>query len=196
MVSRYGTTLTRFRWINESVIAAAYTYRWGVALPIWWARSGQTKEAAILSPVLGLLSGLLTWFVLSWHWGGAINIHTTQQQLPGLYGAIVSFFSPAVFSVAISLAKPSRFDWRIFLQLDLIHENVSLQTTLPSTSGSENKVASPVEVGNDKNEQNPVEISGVFKTPSNSVGNSASNLDVVVHPMSPETLHHIRKWLN
>ncbi|KAL1588817.1 hypothetical protein WHR41_02720 [Cladosporium halotolerans] len=129
--------------------------------------SGQTKAAAILSPVLGLLSGLLTWFVLSWHWGGAINIHTTQH----------------------------RFDWRIFLQLDLIEEKVSSQTTLPSTSGSENEVASPMEGRNDKNEKNSVGISGESKTPSNSVGNSASKLDDVVHPMSPETLHHIRKWL-
>lgn len=157
--------------------------------------SGQTKAAAILSPVLGLLSGLLTWFVLSWHWGGAINIHTTQQQLPGLYGAIVSFFSPAVFSVAISLAKPSRFDWRIFLKLDLIEEKESAKRAFDSTSGSENDVANPVQGENDKIERNTTEMSGDHKTLSSNVNNSTSDLDDVVHPMSPETLHHIRKWL-
>jgi urea-proton symporter len=117
-------------------------------LTILW--SGQTKAAAIASPVLGLLSGLTTWFVLSWYWGGAINIQTTQQQLPGLYGAIVSFFSPALFSVAISLAKPSTFDWRIFLKLDLITEKSAQQSRsccsptkarLPNLSTRPNKIA-------------------------------------------------------
>ena len=52
-------------------------------LTLLWSR--QTKLAAILAPILGLASGVATWLVLSWHWGGAINIQTTQIQLPGLY---------------------------------------------------------------------------------------------------------------
>lgn len=56
MVSRYGTILTRFRWINESVIAAAYTYRWGVALPIWWA-SGLSFQIALMA-VMGIVAKL------------------------------------------------------------------------------------------------------------------------------------------
>jgi hypothetical protein len=164
-------------------------------LTILW--SGQTKAAAIASPVLGLMSGLLTWFVLSWHWGGAINIQTTQQQLPGLYGAIVSFFSPALFSVAISLAKPSTFDWRIFLKLDLITEKDSTKSPSPSVTQSSTDLAATTD--NSENEKRATQISDDLKTPSPPESTSAdvnsSDLDDVVHPMSPETLRHVRKWL-
>jgi hypothetical protein len=162
-------------------------------LTILW--SGQTKAAAILSPVLGLVSGVTTWLVLSWHWGGALNIQTTQQQLPGLYGAIVSFFSPAVFSVAISLAKPSRFDWRIFLKLDLITEKDD--SLPPSTPASITDVV-PTETDISANEKRPENITNnqrKFLTPATPTADNSSQLDNVVHPMSPETLRHVRKWL-
>lgn len=166
-------------------------------LTILW--SGQTKAAAILSPILGLLSGLTTWFVLSWHWGGAINIQTTQQQLPGLYGAIVSFFSPAIFSVAISLAKPSRFDWRIFLKLDLITEKEeSAQSPTPSTPASTTDIAT-VETDISANEKRPENITHSRKQSplpgAHAADESSLDLDNVIHPMSPETLRHVRKWL-
>lgn len=189
-------------------------------LTILW--SGQTKAAAIASPLLGLLCGLSTWFVLSWYWGGAINIWTTQQQLPGLYGACVSFFSPAIFSVAISLAKPSRFDWRAFLKLNLIEETNTGVNSIASTpeskldlSGAPTQDDSVAERFPAENhirastsgsttpdasvaEKNPADVCNQSKTPSNetSIASSTPNdLENVVHPMPPETLRHIRKWL-
>jgi hypothetical protein len=164
-------------------------------LTILW--SGQTKAAAILSPVLGLISGVTTWLVLSWHWGGALNIQTTQQQLPGLYGAIVSFFSPAFFSVAISLARPSRFDWRIFLKLDLITEKGSTQSPPSSTPASTTGIAT-TEADICDNEKRSKQIASSPKAPSTPeayTADDSSDLDNVVHPMSPETLRHVRKWL-
>jgi hypothetical protein len=164
-------------------------------LTILW--SGQTKAAAILSPILGLISGVTTWLVLSWHWGGAINIQTTQQQLPGLYGAIVSFFSPALFSVAISLAKPSRFDWRIFLKLDLITEKDGTQSPPSSIPDSTTGVVT-VETDISDNEKRPEQTTENTKAsfgPETYTAYDSSDLDNVVHPMSPETLRHVRKWL-
>ena len=165
-------------------------------LTILW--SGQTKAAAILSPILGLISGVTTWLVLSWHWGGALNIQTTQQQLPGLYGAIVSFFSPAVFSVAISLAKPSRFDWRIFLKLDLITEKDNSTHSSPhSTPASTTAGIAPAETDISDNEKRPENTTSnrkVSPTPTTTY-TADDDLDNVVHPMSPETLRHVRKWL-
>jgi urea-proton symporter len=143
------------------------------------------------------LSGLTTWFVLSWYWGGAINIQTTQQQLPGLYGAIVSFFSPALFSVAISLAKPSTFDWRIFLKLDLITEKSAQQSPAISATQSSTDVTASSDIS--ENEKNTTQISSDHEKPSPSTALTteppAHDLDNVVHPMSPETLRHVRKWL-
>lgn len=43
-------------WINESVFSAAYTYKWGVALPIWWA-SGLSFQIALMA-VLGIVAKL------------------------------------------------------------------------------------------------------------------------------------------
>lgn len=43
-------------WINESVFSAAYTYKWGVALPIWWA-SGLSFQIALMA-VLGIIAKL------------------------------------------------------------------------------------------------------------------------------------------
>jgi hypothetical protein len=164
-------------------------------LTILW--SGQTKAAAILSPILGLISGVTTWLVLSWHWGGAINIQTTQQQLPGLYGAIVSFFSPALFSVAISLAKPSRFDWRIFLKLDLISEKDGTESP-PSTIPPSTTRITTAETNISDNEKRPEQTANNTKTsfrPETYAADDNYDLDNVVHPMSPETLRHVRRWL-
>jgi hypothetical protein len=43
-------------WINESVFSAAYTYKWGVALPIWWA-SGLSFQIALMA-IMGILAKL------------------------------------------------------------------------------------------------------------------------------------------
>jgi hypothetical protein len=155
-----------------------------------WSR--QTKAAAILSPILGLFSGVTTWLSLSWYWSGAITITTTQAQLPGLYGAIVSFFSPALYSIVISLIWPSRFDWREFLRLDLIedksHPISSLQSRLPSSEALND---SP-KFGSDS-EKGPYFASDASSTPPYPQ-NGRLPLDEVLHPFDEQTLRHIKKW--
>jgi hypothetical protein len=156
-----------------------------IILTLLWDR--QTKLAAILGPILGLFSGLATWLALSWYWSGAINIQTTQVQLPGLYGAIVSFFSPGLYSVLISLAWPSRFDWREFLRIDLIEDksapSSTLQSTLPSSEAVNNLGTA--------SEKSADETSGT-DTPSQR--NAQIPLDEVVHPFDDATLRHIKRW--
>ena len=160
-------------------------------LTLLWSR--QTKLAAILSPILGLLSGLATWLSLSWYWSGVINIQTTQDQIPGLYGAIVSFFSPALYSVVISLIWPSRFDWREFLKIDLIEDRSALSSVAPSRLASSESIdgkrpraelaASPATSEEEK---------GLSRRTSKP--NSQTALDDVVHPYGEETIGHIKKW--
>lgn len=43
-------------WINESVFCAAYTYKWGIALPIWWA-TGLSFQIALMA-MLGIVAKL------------------------------------------------------------------------------------------------------------------------------------------
>jgi Na+/proline symporter len=150
-------------------------------LTLLWSR--QTKLAALLAPVLGLASGIATWLSLSWYWGGAININTTQIQLSGLYGACVSFFSPALYSVVISLIWPTKFDWREFLRIDLIEDkNRSGESTPPEEVLDEPKDTDGIRKGENR-------------TPIHHVSNAQTPLEEVVHPFDEKTLSHVRKWL-
>ncbi|KAK4618590.1 Urea active transporter [Fulvia fulva] len=160
-------------------------------LTIVWER--QTRLAAILAPLLGLCSGLGVWLSLSWRYGGAIDIDTTQLQLPGLYGATTSFFSPLVYSVVISLAKPSRFDWREFLRMELIEDKTPTVSSRPSTIA--------VSLSDDfQNEEKPAFVEGKGPESVSSQQPPAKNkaqadLDDVVHPFGEETIKHIKHWL-
>jgi hypothetical protein len=156
-------------------------------LTLLWSR--QTKLAAIFAPILGLASGVATWLSLSWYWGGAINIQTTQVQLPGLYGACVSFFSPAIYSVIISLAiKPYKFDWREFLRIGLIEDKTRSGDSTPPESIS--GIDTPIET-----KDIAVNEKGEHRTPIHHVSNAQTPLDEVVHPFDEATLRHIRRWL-
>lgn len=169
-------------------------------LTLTWSR--QTKLAAILAPVLGLCSGLATWLSLSWAWTGAITIQTTQTQLPGLYAAIVSFFSPGLFSVIISLAWPNRFDWREFLRIDLIEDksqpNSSLQSKTPSsdavneTPKSEDTVEKTTFLATSGEESSSPAPSSL--SPPSAQPKAKIPLDQVVHPFDEKTIRHIKKW--
>lgn len=169
-------------------------------LTLLWSR--QTKAAAILSPILGLISGVSVWLGLSYLWGGALNIQTTQIQLPGLYGAITSFFSPALYSVIISLIWPSRFDWREFLRIDLIEDSSSPSTSLPSPQDSKedvNKISDPAFAeANEKHDANiNSEAKAGLASPVSSISNPRSgSLDDVTHPFNDQTIRHIKKWRN
>ena len=68
------------------------------------------------------------------HWDGAINITTTQQQLPGLGGAVTSFFSPLLFSIIISLIWPGHFDRREYLKIDSIEDKSPSSSNATSTT--------------------------------------------------------------
>lgn len=165
-------------------------------LTLFWSR--QTKVASILAPALGLCSGVATWLSLSYVWGGAININTTQQQVPGLYAAIVSFFSPALYSVIISLAWPSRFDWREFLRIDLIGDKSQTSSSLPSRNPSGENIREAPEYGGEVKQQQysqstPDDASQL--SPRIVKNSTQTPLDEVVHPFDAATIRHIKKWL-
>ncbi|KAF4547828.1 Sodium:solute symporter-like protein 2 [Elsinoe fawcettii] len=77
---------------------------------ILWKK--QSKVAAIVSPLLGLVTGLATWLGTAHAFYGEITVQSTGGTLPCMYGTVASAFSPALYSVVISLVKPANFDWR------------------------------------------------------------------------------------
>ncbi|KAI1213287.1 Sodium:solute symporter family-domain-containing protein [Annulohypoxylon truncatum] len=91
-----------------------------LGLALCW--SGQTRLAAVASPVLGFATGLAVWLGTAKSLYGSINLATTEEGLPALYGACGSFFSPAIYSVLISRYRPYKFDWREFLRIELADE--------------------------------------------------------------------------
>jgi hypothetical protein len=187
-----------------------------LALTLLW--SGQTRLAAIISPILGFFTGLAIWLATAKSLYGEINLTTTGNGVPALYGAIGSFFSPALYSVLISQYKPYKFDWRIFLRIELADEaqlarSSSVQPEhLPSdatsTSSNPEKLHSDpskaVETGQESGitpiahdpvrgrsvqEKNPA----IFFTDSDASASSVP-LNEVHHPFDEQTLKKLHWW--
>ncbi|EHA18840.1 hypothetical protein ASPNIDRAFT_42651 [Aspergillus niger ATCC 1015] len=83
-----------------------------MAFTILWRR--QSRAAAILSPILGMATGIGVWLGTAQHFYGAVSVSSTGQILPCVYGTVASAFSPIVYSIVITLVKPQRYDWAEF----------------------------------------------------------------------------------
>lgn len=79
---------------------------------ILWKR--QSKAAAVLSPLLGMATGIGVWLGTASALYGEVTVASTGQTLPCVYGTVASAFSPCVFSILITLAKPANFQWADF----------------------------------------------------------------------------------
>ncbi|KAF2704123.1 urea active transporter [Pleomassaria siparia CBS 279.74] len=87
---------------------------------ILWKR--QSKAAAIISPLLGMATGIATWLGSAYALYGTVNIVTTGATVPCVWGTVVSAFSPLPYSVIITLFKPENFDWADFRKEKLAFE--------------------------------------------------------------------------
>lgn len=88
---------------------------------ILWNR--QSKAAAILSPILGMATGLAVWLSTANKFGGSVSVSATGDVLPCVYGTVASFLSPILYSVVITLLKPQKYDWSEFKKEKLALEN-------------------------------------------------------------------------
>ncbi|KAI2926489.1 hypothetical protein CBS147320_5913 [Aspergillus niger] len=144
-----------------------------LGLTLFWSR--QTRLAAILSPVLGFFTGLAIWLATAKSMYGAVNMTTTGEELPALYGAIGSFFSPALYSVVISLYRPYTFDWREFLRIELADEAPTRATPAATQE---------------------TKVEGVYISTDASPTSTPSrlSLDDVRHPFTEDTLRKLHRW--
>jgi hypothetical protein len=119
--------------------------------------------------------------------------------MPSLWGSIIALFSPLLFSVIISLARPNKFDWNVFLEIDLIKD----ESTDDSTSS-----LSPVGVnlpqtkawGNGEDQYKTSDVAGTLDLGTKSdreagppSANTASSGEVI-HSFDASTLRHMGKW--
>jgi hypothetical protein len=179
-------------------------------LTLFWSR--QTRLAAIVSPILGFLTGLAVWLATAQSMYGAININTTSSIYPALYAAIASFFSPALYSVVISLYKPYKFDWREFLRIEIadeaqLHADSDISTLNESSDdeksrgrkdvsaavsavpdGPDSALTGASDIEQPRSEKIPVQTQA-------SPSRSTSDLDDVQHPFDEQTLKELHRWL-
>ncbi|OOF90110.1 hypothetical protein ASPCADRAFT_410373 [Aspergillus carbonarius ITEM 5010] len=74
----------------------------------------QSKPAAILSPILGLGTGIGVWLGTARQFYGTVSVSSTGEILPCVYRTVASAFSPILYSVLITWVKPQRYDWGEF----------------------------------------------------------------------------------
>lgn len=187
-----------------------------IPLGLTLAWSKQTRLAAVVSPILGFLTGLSVWLATAKSLYGTINIATTEASFPALYGAIASFFSPALYSVVISLYKPDKFDWRRFLLIELA-EAPKLDGPEPSPLSNEEKDS----ITNKGPRESSSHGIGASDSPSENISVTASDpenaktldigekgnmsvsinsdpstldLDNVQHPFDEATLQELHRW--
>lgn len=100
---------------------------------ITWDR--QTKLAAFVAPISGLVFGVLVWLSTAYHYFGVISIQSTGAQLPCLFGSMTALLLPGIVSIIVSLTiNPSKFDWKKFQEAEII---ITEETTDSASSDNE-----------------------------------------------------------
>lgn len=113
---------------------------------VLWRR--QSKAAAILSPILGLATGLAVWLGTASHYGGEVSVASTGQVLPCMYGTVASCFSPIPYSILITLLRPQNYDWADFRKEKLALEKLGSDlTTAHLTESPDHSEESSIENG-------------------------------------------------
>ena len=108
----------------------------------------QSKAAAILSPILGMATGITVWLATAYHFGGEVSVASTGEVLPCMYGTVASCFSPIPYSILITLIRPQRYDWNDFKKERLALEKLESDlTTAHHNEASNRSKASSIEEG-------------------------------------------------
>ncbi|ODV68976.1 hypothetical protein HYPBUDRAFT_5041, partial [Hyphopichia burtonii NRRL Y-1933] len=117
MLHYVGVTMTWMGYFISNVICVAV---FPLALSILWDR--QTRIAATVSPIIGIISSFIVWILVSRKFAnGVINATTLSAQVPCLYSGLTALFLPGILSVIISLAyKPYKYDWNKFKEAQLV----------------------------------------------------------------------------
>lgn len=166
-------------------------------LTLFWKR--QTRLAAMIAPILGMVTGISIWVAVVKVTYGTINMTTTSTQRPALYGALGSTFSPIIYSVVISYIRPSVFDWREFLRIELVEDESESTTPAESvfpaeTSFDEKKGAeTDTTVVPLPEDQQTVDLE--YRPTSGPLQTSSTSLDDISHPWDDDTLKHLYRWL-
>lgn len=134
---------------------------------ITWDR--QTKLAAFVAPVTGLVFGITIWLSTAYHYFGTINVESTGGQLPCLFGSLTALLLPGMVSVIVSLTiNPYRFDWSKLQEAEIVIKEEPSDSSISEEEESDQKHPGSVRV-DEKDEVSDKE-------------GSSSNLDEKLEP--------------
>ncbi|KAH9991095.1 urea active transporter [Xylariaceae sp. FL0662B] len=102
---------------------------------ILWRK--QSKAAAIISPILGMATGIAVWIGSAYGLYGEVTVVATGEILPCVYGTTASALSPIVYSVALSMFKPDEYDWSSFKKEKLAFEEQHSSTSMAQSVNAE-----------------------------------------------------------
>lgn len=123
MLHEVGVDMTWISYFYSMVICPGV---FPLIFSITWSR--QTTLAAFVAPITGLVLGIATWLGTASKFYGNVSIVSTGQQLPCLYGGLVSIFLPPIVSVVLSLTvNPYVFDWDKFKEAKIIVQEGELE---------------------------------------------------------------------
>ncbi|SPO31376.1 probable DUR3 - Urea permease [Ustilago trichophora] len=96
-----------------------------VTLPLTVLWKKQTWLGATISPVVGMVAGIATWLATASKYGnGVLDVTTTGELLPCMWGTIVAAFVPAILSPVITYLRPDPdFAWERFNDIKLIQDD-------------------------------------------------------------------------
>lgn len=120
MLNYVGVNMTWMGYFYPMIICPGII---PLCLSIIWDM--QSTVAAVVSPIVGMILAIGTWLGVAKNMYGEINMTTTVEQLPCLYGGLVATFVPAILTVVISLIQRQRFDWNVFDQATLVETESS-----------------------------------------------------------------------
>lgn len=180
-------------WVNYAYAVITVPGIIPIILTLFW--KDQSKLAFIGSSYVGLASGLAVWLSTAWYFHGEVTITTTKEPVVCLYGVLTSFFTPAIYSVLLTLIKPQNFDWRTFLKLELLDDQTSDHGQLESSEESE-KISGGDSIEKDGYQSSETEVEppsrGFFRPFRYFLKPQESDK---YHPFSAPELLNLRKWL-
>ncbi|KAF8855946.1 hypothetical protein BDZ45DRAFT_804569 [Acephala macrosclerotiorum] len=209
--------------VSHAAVVVHAVFITGVSLAMNYGGANMTW-IGYFRPILTCLGIIPLVFALTWSGQtrlaaislyGTINLTTTSSNLPALYGAIGSMFSPAIYSVLISQYKPYKFDWPEFLRIELLEDVALIETSTStgSTLGDDEKrdnasdvAITPIpEISSSETSsakgpekiQPSTETSTIITTlrkASPTTPKETISLDDIVHPFSEETLKELHHW--
>jgi SSS family transporter len=93
-----------------------------ISLSVVWNKTN--KVAAVSAALIGLASGLMAWIITADILYGEVSISSTGKNIPLLVGNVVSISTGGAITIAGSLLKPDKFNFKVMKQKILVVDKI------------------------------------------------------------------------